>query len=145
MLDVTSPSPETARAAGEALRSLSNHEATALVIKVREDLQAAEVELPHDLVPLLVEVLGQIANGNGVRVVPVHAELTTQQAADLLNTSRPYLIKLLEAGTIPFHLTGTHRRVKLGDLLAYKRVRDAERRVILDELTSEAQELGLDY
>lgn len=145
MLDVTSPSPETSRAAGEALRSLSNHEATGLVVRVREDHQAAEVELPAELVPLLVEVLGQIANGNGVRVVPVHAELTTQQAADLLNTSRPYLIKLLESGTIPFHLTGTHRRVNLGDLLAYKRVRDAERRVILDELTSEAQELGLDY
>lgn len=145
MLDVTSPSPETSRAAGEALRSLSNHEATGLVVRVREDHQATEVELPAELVPLLVEVLGQIANGNGVRVVPVHAELTTQQAADLLNTSRPYLIKLLEGGTIPFHLTGTHRRVKLGDLLAYKRVRDAERRVILDELTSEAQELGLDY
>lgn len=145
MLDVTSPSPETSRAAGEALRSLSNHEATGLVVRVREDHQAAEVELPAELVPLLVEVLGQIANGNGVRVVPVYAELTTQQAADLLNTSRPYLIKLLEAGTIPFHLTGTHRRVKLGDLLAYKRMRDAERRVILDELTLEAQELGLDY
>ena len=145
MPDVTSPSPETSRAAGKALRSLSNHEATGLVVRVREDHQAAEVELPPELVPLLVEVLGQIANGNGVRVVPVHAELTTQQAADLLNTSRPYLIKLLEGGTIPFHLTGTHRRVKLADLLAYKRIRDAERRVILDDLTSEAQELGLDY
>lgn len=145
MLDITSPSPENSRAAGEALRSLSNHETTGLVVRVREDQQAVEVELPAELVPLLVEVLGQIANGNGVRVVPVHAELTTQHAADLLNTSRPYLIKLLEAGTIPFHLTGTHRRVKLGDLLAYKRVRDAERRVILDDLTSEAQELGLDY
>lgn len=144
MVDVTSPSPETSRAAGEALRSLSNHEATGLVVRVRDDHDAAEVELPAELVPLLVEVLGQIANGNGVRVVPVHAELTTQQAADLLNTSRPYLIKLLEGGAIPFHLTGTHRRVKLGDLLAYKHVRDAERRVILDELTSEAQELGLD-
>lgn len=144
MLDVTSPSPETSRAAGEALRSLSNHEATGLVVRVREDHHAAEVELPPELVPLLVEVLGQMANGNGVRVVPVHAELTTQQAADLLNTSRPYVIKLLGAGAIPFHLTGTHRRVKLGDLLAYKRVRDAERRVLLDELTSEAQEMGLD-
>ena len=144
MLDVTSPSAETSRAAGEALRSLSNHEATGLVVRVREHREAAEIELPPELVPLLVEVLGQIANGNGVRVVPVHAELTTQQAADLLNTSRPYLIKLLETGTIPFHLTGTHRRVKLGDLLAYKRVRDAERRGVLDELTAEAQELGLD-
>lgn len=145
MFDPTSPSPETSRAAGEALRSLSNHEPAGLVVRLRDEDHAGDVQLPPELVPLLLEILGQIANGNGVRVVPVHAELTTQQAADLLNTSRPYLIKLLEAGTIPFHLTGTHRRVKLGDLLAYKRVRDAERRVLLDELTAEAQELGLGY
>lgn len=61
-----------------------------------------------------------------------------------MNTSRPFLIKLLEGGTIPFHLTGAHRCVKARDLRAYERVRDAQRRVILDELTAEAEELGLD-
>jgi excisionase family DNA binding protein len=145
MLDITSPSPEVSRAASEALENISNHEATALRVTVREDSKLADVELPSEVVPLLVEILGQIANGNGVRVVPVHAELTTQQAADILNVSRPYLIKLLEGGTVPFHLVGTHRRVKLGDLLDYKRRRDAERSQILDELTAEAQELGLGY
>lgn len=144
MLDPTSPTPETSRAAGAALRSLSQSQPTGVVLRVGEDDGASEVELPAELVPLLLEILGQMANGNGVRVVPVHAELTTQQAADILNTSRPYLVKLLEAGTIAFHFTGAHRRVRLGDLLAYKQVRDAERRALLDELTAEAQDLGLD-
>ncbi len=144
MIDLTSPSPETSQAAELALRSLSNHEDPELLLRFRELDRATEVGLPPEVMPLLLEILGQMAIGNGVRVVPVHAELTTQQAADMLNTSRPYLIKLLETGAIPYHLTGTHRRVKLGDLLAYKRTRDAERRVLLDELSAEAQELGLD-
>lgn len=144
MLDPTSPTSETSRAAGKALRSLYLAHPTGLVLRFRDDDVDGEVELPAALVPLLLEILEQMAKGNGVRVVPVHAELTTQQAADILNTSRPYLIKLLEGGAIPFHLTGAHRRVKLGDLLVYKRVRDAERRVLLDELSAQGQDLGLD-
>jgi excisionase family DNA binding protein len=114
-----------------------------LVLKVRDGDGESEVQIPAEVVPFLVEILGQLANGNSVRVVPVHAELTTQQAADLLNTSRPYLIKVLEAGGVPFSLVGTHRRIKLGDILAYKRARDADRRSILDELSVEGQEQDL--
>ena len=141
MLDVTTP--DTSRAAGEALRSISNHVPAGLVLTVRDGDEESAVQIPAEVVPFLVEILGQLANGTGVRVVPVHAELTTQQAADLLNTSRPYVIKVLEAGGIPFSLVGTHRRVKLGDLLAYKRARDADRRAILDELSVEGQEQDL--
>lgn len=129
MLDFINPGSEISHAAGEALRSLSNQQATGLVVRVH---QATEVELPPEMVPLLIEILAQMANGNGIRVVPVHAELTTQQAADLLNTSQAYLIKLLETGAIPFHFVGIYQRVKLNDLLAYRRKWDEERRAILD-------------
>jgi excisionase family DNA binding protein len=81
----------------------------------------------------------------GVRVVPLHAQLTPGQAAELLNVSERYLVGLLESGALPFHQAGAQRRVKLGDVLAYKRVRDAERADALREMAEEAQRLGLGY
>ncbi|MGH8467310.1 MAG: helix-turn-helix domain-containing protein, partial [Pseudomonas sp.] len=103
------------------------------------------IHLPVAALQLLGDVLAALADGNAVTIVPVHAELTTQQAADLLNVSRPHLVKLLESGKLPFHRTGKHRRVRFNDLMGYKNSRDAESMKILDALTIEAQELGMGY
>lgn len=101
------------------------------------------VELPDTVVRLVVRIVRVLAQGEAVSIVPVHKELTTQEAADLLNVSRQYLIRLLERGEIPYSKTGTHRRIKFGDLMEYKRRRDQERRKGLAELTRASQELGL--
>ena len=86
-----------------------------------------------------------MADGNAVTLVPIQAELTTQQAADFLNVSRPYLIRLLEDEQIPFHKTGTHRRIFFRDLLSYKTHIKEKRLQALQELTGLSQELGMGY
>ncbi len=88
-------------------------------------------------------ILSLIAEGKAVTVVPLNKELTTQEAADILNVSRPHLVKLLERGEIPFAKTGTHRRIRFSDLMKYKEHRDFERRRGMAELTQLSQELGL--
>jgi excisionase family DNA binding protein len=102
-----------------------------------------EHELPHSVYEVLAGVIHEMARGNAIKVMPVHAELTTQEAANLLNVSRPFLVKLLEKGEIDYRKVGTHRRIRLEDLLVYRDQRDAERRQLLDEIASESQELGL--
>lgn len=99
--------------------------------------------VPREAAVLLAKILGFLANGEGVNVIPDTAELTTQQAAEFLNVSRPYLIKILESGAIPFRLVGTHRRVRFRDLSAFKSRDDLARRRAADELTQLTQELGL--
>lgn len=101
------------------------------------------VVLPDTAFQLLRQVVQHLANDEAVSIIPISRELTTQQAADLLNVSRPYLIQLLDRDEIPYHRTGTHRRIRLDDLLAYKRHRDAERREGLRQLTRKSQRLGL--
>jgi excisionase family DNA binding protein len=102
-----------------------------------------EVVLPETAFRLLRQVVQHLANDEAVSVIPISRELTTQQAADILNVSRPYLIQLLERGEIPYHRTGTHRRIRIDHLLAFKRERDAERREGLRQLTRTSQRLGL--
>jgi excisionase family DNA binding protein len=102
-----------------------------------------EVILPASVYRALRQLVHMLAQQQSVAVVSVERELTTQEAADLLNVSRPYLVRLLEGGEIPFMRTGAHRRVRLGDVLAYKRRRDTARGDALDRLAQLNQELGL--
>ncbi len=102
-----------------------------------------EIELPGGIHELLVSIVEQLKAGNGVSVIPMHAELTTVEAAELLNVSRPFLIKRIEAGEITHHLVGTHRRLRLADVLAYRDRMDTQAEEALDAMVSEAEELGL--
>lgn len=107
--------------------------------------QAHQVELPTSALRLLVDILAELADGNAVKVVPIHAELTTQEAADLLNVSRPHLVKLLEDGVLPYHKTGKHRRVRFADLMQFKVQRDHDSELAMQELANQAQELKMGY
>jgi excisionase family DNA binding protein len=108
-------------------------EATDLTL-VLERGRTAEVSLSPAIAQTFLEVLRLISSGRGFRLVPVSSELTTQQAADLLNVSRPFLVKLLEEGQIHHTKTGRHRRIKAEDLFRYKEARDAVRLRALDDM-----------
>ena len=103
---------------------------------------AENVVVPKTVVGLLSRILANLANGEGVAVIPVDRELSTQKAADMLNVSRPFLIRLLEEGRIDFRLVGTHRRVKTASLLRYLSQDEVERRSAADELSRMTKELG---
>jgi excisionase family DNA binding protein len=103
------------------------------------------LQLPPAAVELLMNILEAMAAGHGVTIIPENAELTTVQAAEVLNVSRPFLIKLLEEGAIPHRKVGKHRRVRMEDVMAYKARVDREREAILDELAAQAQKLDMGY
>lgn len=135
MFDSHNPATEPARAAQEALAA---PDATVSI-----HVGARAVAVPQDAVLHLRAVLERLASGHRVRVVDDEAELTTQEAADLLNLSRPHFVRLLEAGKLPFHTVGTHRRVLTADVLAYKAARSAKREAAFRALADEAQKHDL--
>jgi excisionase family DNA binding protein len=141
----TLPSEAEAILAKETSRILSGRAQTAdpLQLRMLDDPAGGAVNLPATAVRMLIHILEEMARGNAVTLIPVHAELTTQEAADMLNISRPSLIQLLDEGKIEYRRVGTHRRVRFEALMAYKRRADAERRAVLAELAAYDQELGL--
>lgn len=106
-------------------------------------LDGRDLILPRQALALLRDLLSEMAQGNAVTIVPMHAELTTQEAANILNVSRPYLIKLLDERKIPHHKINKHRRIRFDDLMAYKTQQAQLSAQALDELAQQAQELGM--
>jgi excisionase family DNA binding protein len=126
------------------LASLTNsHRQTQKITVESESGKEESLLIPSIAYELLIDILSQISQGNAVTLVPVQAELSSQQAANLLNVSRPYLIKLLESKEIPYRKIGKHRRILAKDLYEYKADIDAKRSQSLDELTALSEELDL--
>ena len=135
---------ELARASGQRLAPLARR-GRPLTLRVRDAGQEETIELPAGAVKLLQAILEDMASGRAVTIVPQNAELTTQQVADFLNVSRPFLVQLLDQQKLPFRLVGTHRRIRFEDVLRFKESIDADRRKVLDQLAAEAQELKMGY
>jgi excisionase family DNA binding protein len=108
-------------------------------------LGEADLILPRQALALLRDLLAQMAQGHAVTILPTHAEITTQEAANILNVSRPHLVKLLEDGVIPFARVGSHRRIRLQELLAYQAERDRRSDAAQEALTRQAQDLDMGY
>ena len=141
------PTPEDAaiaRSSGQVLSHFA-HMDRPLKLRVRDSEQEQPLELPAGAVDLLMHVLEAMAAGQGLTLIPESAELTTVQAAEVLNVSRPFLIKLLDQKAIPHRKVGKHRRVRMEDVMAYKNAIDREREQVLDRLTREAQADDMGY
>jgi excisionase family DNA binding protein len=137
-----------ARSSSQRLTAYLHDRRPQRTIRIMKDSGMGEedaIAIPASAFDLLIEVLTQMAQGNAVTIVPLHAELTTQEAADILNVSRPYFVELLETGKIPFRKVGTRRRVLCEDVLNYKKGIDSQRAKILEELAAQAQELNMGY
>ncbi len=143
----TIPTAAEALLAREVSRALEQRHADqhtlSLIITAAEN-EVTTLELPQGAASLLIEILKQMAEGNAVSVLPAEPEITTQQAANLLCVSRPYLVGMIEKGELPARMVGNQRRLPLKDVLAYRRENQAKRKQALDELSAYDQELGLE-
>jgi excisionase family DNA binding protein len=141
--DTVVPNEEDAKVAAESSRVLAAA-SNGQELRVRLD-DGQEITLPKGVARLLSHLLTEMARGNAVTVFPIHAELTTQEAAEILNVSRPHLIQLLAEGKLPHRKVGTHRRIRFRDLMEFQKRSDDERSRALDELSAQAQELKMGY
>ena len=141
------PTPEEmedAKASSRTLAKYSDADRVRLTLRGSNG-EADELVLPGHVIQMLLTVLSEMSQGNAISLIPRHQELSTQQAASILNVSRPFLVGLLEQGDIPHHKVGSHRRVRLEDVLAYKERVDERRFDALDRLTGVSQDEGMGY
>jgi len=146
--ETVAPTEMDAHLAQESSRLLATRKfgkRSSVRIRFDDGDEKEAVDVPASAVRMLLHLLTEMAQGNSVTLIPTHTELTTQQAADLLNVSRPYVVKLLDEEKIPSRTVGKYRRVRFDDLMAYKQKDDEIRVTVLDQLAAEAQELGMGY
>lgn len=143
------PTEADTKLSQESSRILASHlqfkQPTKQLKVVEEDGSEQTVEIPTAAFNLLVDILSLMAQGNTVTLIPIHGELTTQEAADILNVSRPFLVKQIESGLLPCRRVGRHRRILFEDLMMYKQIVDSQRMEALDKLAAQAQELNMGY
>lgn len=137
------PEPEEMERIRRIRDALADSGAGSARYMLADQARSEVLELPCSLFTVLAKAAEALAQGHSVSIVHYDQELTTQQAADLLGVSRPYLVRLLEEGKIRYHKVGTHRRILMGDLQSYKRIRDERRRADLSELIRVSETLGL--
>lgn len=137
------PTPEEADKARKASTLLARHmnKSGGLSLHLKQGSNGSAVEIPPAVSRLILDLLLFISKGEAVTLVPFGAELSTQQAADVLNVSRPFLVKLIENNELPHYKVGTHRRVRAQDLFAYKKRRDSARNKALTKLAQLGQEI----
>lgn len=133
------PTSEEIDNAAEAATALANACAKDGTLEIK-GMDSKSVRLAPAIANLMIELLGHLTRGDMVTLVPTGAELTTQEAADILNVSRHYLSELLKEGKIPCSELGTHRRINFNDLIQYKKERDSDRSAALAELAQFGQE-----
>ena len=121
------------------------HKTSSKAIEIEVSGEKEHVKIPVSAFKFLNTILEHMAQGKAISIIPSDAEVTTQQAAEMLNVSRPHVVKLLEEGELPFHKVGTHRRIKLKDLEKYRAKMEKEREEALTELAKQAQELDMGY
>lgn len=140
----TQPEMEEAKISSRMLSKYADADRVQMTLKASNG-QAEDLVLPGPVLQMLLDILSEMARGNAISLMPIHHELSTQEAANLLNVSRPHLVSLLEKGDLPFRKVGSHRRVQAKDVLEYKTKIDQLRLATLNELTAFSQEQGMGY
>lgn len=140
----TQPEIEQAKTSSRTLSKYADAERVQMTLR-SGDGQAEDMVLPGPVLQLLLDILAEMSRGNAISVLPIHHELSTQDAANLLNVSRPHVVSLLERKQLPFHKVGSHRRILAKDVLAFKQQLVQQRSEALDELAALSQQHGMGY
>jgi excisionase family DNA binding protein len=140
---------ELAKAAQRCIVSALDHSHAVNIAILEDGVERLEdspiLKLPPKVLRLFADMLGSLAQGHAVAIVPKEMYVSTQEAAMFLNVSRPHLVKMLDEGKLPYHKVGTHRRIKFEDVVAYKEERRKMSQTALQELVDQAQELDMGY